>query len=160
MIRNLKKEGYEKVKGFTLIEILLVIALIAILATITIVALNPTRQFGQANDTTRTSHVNAILNAVNQYSLDNAGAVPSTIPTGSDCTSSDTYEICQTDVSCASGVDLSAVTASERYIVSIPVDPANTSSTHTGYNIIQSSNGRVTVCARTVDGDDPVSVTR
>lgn len=147
-------------KGFTLIEILLVIALIAILATITIVALNPTRQFGQAKDATRVSHVNAILNAVNQYSLDNKGVIPTTIPTATDCTASGSYEICQTDSPCASGVDLSVVTASERYIVSIPVDPASTSTAGTGYNIIKSDNGRITVCARSVDGDGIISVSR
>lgn len=147
-------------KGFTLIEILLVIALIAILATITIVALNPTRQFGQAKDTTRISHVNAILNAINQYSLDSAGVIPSVIPTGVDCSSSSDYEICQTDTVCTTGVDLGVLTTSERYLVSIPIDPASTSTTHSGYNVTQSVNGRVTVCAPHVDGEEPIQVTR
>jgi len=147
-------------KGFTLIEILLVIALIAILSAITIVALNPTKQFGQAKDTTRVSHVNTILNAVNQYSLDNAGVVPSTIPVGTDCTSSSNFEICQTGSACGTGVDLSVLTDLERYIVSIPIDPASTSTEGTGYNIIKSDYGRITVCARNAEEDEGISVTR
>ena len=147
-------------KGFTLIEILLVIALIAILSAITIVALNPTKQFGQAKDTTRVSHVNTILNAVNQYSLDNAGLVPSTIPTGTDCTASSDYEICQTGSECGTGVDLSVLTDLERYIVSIPIDPASTSTESTGYNIVKSTYGRITVCARNADENGDISVTR
>ena len=53
-------------KGFTLIEILIVIGIIAILSSIVIIAVNPARQFAQARDTKRQSDVNAILNAVYQ----------------------------------------------------------------------------------------------
>jgi len=147
-------------KGFTLIEILLVIALIAILSAITIVALNPMKQFGQAKNTTRVSHVNAILNAVNQYTLDNAGVIPSTVPTGTACTASLDYEICQTGSACSTGVDLHVLTDQERYIVSIPVDPASTSTSGTGYSIIKSEFGRITVCAISTDEDEDISVTR
>ncbi len=58
-------------KGFTLIELLLVIGIIAILAAIVIVAINPTRQLGQARDTQRANSVRTILNAATQYYVDN-----------------------------------------------------------------------------------------
>jgi prepilin-type N-terminal cleavage/methylation domain-containing protein len=51
-------------KGFTLIELVVVIGILAVLLTIVLVAINPARQFKQANDTKRRSDVNAILNAV------------------------------------------------------------------------------------------------
>ena len=66
--------------GFTLLEILLVVAAIAVLAGIVIVAINPGRQLGAVRNTARQSDITSVLNAVYQYSLDNEGA----FPTGTD----------------------------------------------------------------------------
>jgi len=66
-------------RGFTLIEILIVIGIIALLATIVIIAINPARQFAQARDTQRTSNLNAILNAIGQYTADSKGFIPAEI---------------------------------------------------------------------------------
>ena len=154
--KKLKKD----VKGFTLIEILLVIALIAILAGITIIAINPARQYNQSENTQRQSHINSILNAVTQYAVDNNGSVPPDIPIATDCAVSTSYQICRQGVTCSIGVDLSPLTASETYLVSIPVDPESTSTEGTGYNIIKSANGRITVCAPLAELGETISVTR
>ncbi|MAZ40572.1 hypothetical protein CL654_00435 [bacterium] len=132
-----------KNRGFTLLEVLLVVAIIAILAGIVILAINPNKQLGDTRNAERRSDVSTILNAVYQYALDNDGNLPSDITTSN-------LEVCATGGSCAGYADLSVLTNNERYLVSIPVDPqgATTSAANgTGYYIYQSSNGRVTVSA-------------
>lgn len=62
-----------KQKGFTLLEILLVIAAIGILAAIVIVAINPNRQITQVNIARTESQARSIQQAVEQYNIDNSG---------------------------------------------------------------------------------------
>lgn len=137
--------------GFTLIELLVVIGILAVLLAIVLIAINPARQFSQANDTQRRSDVNAILNAVHQFAIDNGGTPPTAITTTAG-------EIASYDIDiCADVVDT--------YIAALPVDPAVNATGgaqagvtidatacsgayNTGYTIVQSSaNNRITVTA-------------
>ncbi|MEI7451932.1 MAG: prepilin-type N-terminal cleavage/methylation domain-containing protein [Candidatus Falkowbacteria bacterium] len=127
--------------GFTLLEILLVVAMIAILAGIVILAINPNRQLAATRNSQRKMDVNTILNAIYQYNIDN-GSFPSTIPT-----SSATSTICQTGQSCTGLVDLSVLTASSTYLVAMPYDPISYSVTSTGYTVIKTTSSRITVTA-------------
>jgi prepilin-type N-terminal cleavage/methylation domain-containing protein len=145
-------------RGFTLIELLLVIGIIAILASIVIVAINPTKQLGNARDAQRRSDVNTILNAVYQYAIDNNGALPAGIPTTTP------KPICQstldaTACTAINGVNLRILTGS--YVVNIPKDPKVTSTaTGTNYMIVQDANGRITVSAPGAEQTTGITVTR
>jgi len=69
-------------QGFTLIELLVVIGILAILLAITLIAINPARQFGQANDTARRSAATQILNSIGQYTATNGGNLPAEVLNG------------------------------------------------------------------------------
>lgn len=141
-------------KGFTLLEVLLVIAIIIILAGIVIVALNIPKQLASARNAERQSEVNALLNAVYQYSLDNNGALPAAI------TTTDT-EICTNETADCSGlIDLSALTTNEEYLVGIPADPNASTANGSGYTIRQTAGGRVQVSAPLAEYGNTISVSR
>jgi len=146
-------------RGFTLIEILLVVAAIAILAGIVIFAINPGKQLAETRNAQRKSDVNTILNAVYQYSIDANGVLPPSI-TSSTCMTTAADEICKTGSACPGFVDLSVLTNNERYLVFVPSDPLSTSATGTGYRISRSGNGRVTVCAPGAEEGATISITR
>ena len=143
--------------GFTLIEILLVIAILAILAAVVIIAINPGKQFGEAQNAQRWSDVRAILDAVHQYSIDNNGALPEQIPEGISCLTGG-VDVCKPDMSC-DGANIDELIADQKYLTTLPVDPTWDEEQTTGYLIMKSDSGRVSVCAPDAYGDEEISVT-
>lgn len=157
-------------KGFTLIELLVVIGILTVLLAIVLIAVNPAKQFAQANNTQRRSDVNAILNAIHQYAADNKGNIPAGI--GASAT-----PICEDGtITCTSGVDL-CTTLVSKYLADIPKDPkdgevdpatngpcaSGTDSYDTKYTVLKGANNRITVTATGEDegGTTPtISITR
>jgi len=139
-------------RGFTLIELLLVIGIIALLPSIVIVAINPTKQLGDARDSQRRSDVNTLLNALYQYSIDNNGNFPNVLSGSSVVTGTD-YQVCQSDMAASSCtiatgyLRIESLTGS--YITDIPKDPrVTTTGTGTHYFVTKLSNNRLKVCAK------------
>ncbi len=146
--------------GFTMLEILLVVAAIAILAGIVIVAINPGKQLAETRNAQRNSSVNTILNAVYQYSIDNNGAMPAGVASTGSCTDA-TNEICKTGAaSCTGLVDLTDLTTGGTYLVTVPEDPNGASTNGTGYHVVLNANGRLTVCAPNAEQGQTISVMR
>jgi prepilin-type N-terminal cleavage/methylation domain-containing protein len=122
-------------KGFTLLEILLVIAAIGILASIVLIAINPNRQLAQARNLVRQADINTIQKALEQYLIDNGrytNSVSSTpgyiCNTGTEQTGGST--------NCSGRVDLRELVPT--YIAGIPKDPQATG-TNTGYIVANQS---------------------
>jgi type IV pilus assembly protein PilA len=149
--------NHDTKRGFTLIEILVVIGMLAILISIVLVAVNPLRQFAQARNSQRESNVAAILNAVTERIADDGGIFAS---------STQTSDTCRLDLPSAAQ-DINKAQYDLRscivptYLSEVPYDPSTGSNTCTsiscngtgesydlGYTIMKdSTTNRVTVCA-------------
>ncbi len=156
-------------KGFTLIELLVVIGVLAVLLAIVLIAINPARQFSQANNTKRASDVNALLNAIHQYAADNKGNISAL---GTISTTPGT----PTAISAAGIGNTFCLSLVTEYIAALPRDPlvvngapiidtvdcAGTPTWDTGYTIYQTaSDNRITITAPSTElGIDDISVTR
>lgn len=142
-------------KGFTLLEILLVIAAIGILAAVVIVAINPQRQLSQVRDAQRQSEVNTISKALNQYLID-TGSYPNGV---------EGYyqEVCQTGneqvggpTDCTGLLDLRPLVPT--YIASVPDDP-QAEGTGAGYSVRRNpGNASVAVRSENVENQSVVGV--
>lgn len=137
-------------KGFTLLEILLVVAAIGILASIVILAINPSKQLGDTRNAQRQADINAILNATYQYMLDE-GEFPASVtnvPT----------EICAEEP-CDGLIDLFLLTTNNKYLTGLPEDPAATGN-GTGYTIVKTASNNITVAAPEAENGKTISLTR
>lgn len=140
-------------KGFTLLEILLVVAAIGILAGIVIIAINPSKQLGDTRNAQRQADVATILNAVYQYALDNNGTLPASITTTA-------TGVCATGGTCTGLIDLTVLTTAGKYLVAMPRDPQSPTGNTTGYTIMKDVNGRIVVAAPAAENSKVISVTR
>ena len=147
----------KRMKGFTLIELLIVIALIAVLAGAIMIALNPARQFAQARNSERWSHLNAIMNLISQNTVENRGvftcASGGGIPTTTVSTiSSAAYDICDCLV--------------PTYTNALPYDPTyghytDCTDYDTNYTVTQSSStSRITLDAPGAELSASITITQ
>jgi len=163
-------------RGFTLIELLVVIGILAILLTIVLIAINPARQFAQSNNTRRRSDINAMLNAIHQYSVDLRGDVTALgIPVDDPLVAGSEAAVIGSDVA-GGQIDICDLLV-PTYISALPVDPQDgtdgttpgtpvsdcTAAYNTAYSVVQSNiatNIRITVAAPGAELGDVITVTR
>ena len=65
------------IKGFTLLELLIVISLIGVIAAWLLAVLNPMEQISKANDAKRKTDLSVVQKAIEQYYQDNGSYPPS-----------------------------------------------------------------------------------
>ncbi len=161
-IYNIRKSN----KGFTLVELLVVIGIIVILLSVVLVAVDPGKRLKQSRDAVRRQDVGDIIESVLQYAADNNGSFPS----GIDGTAG-SYQVlgtnttgCNTTCSAvttavASCLDLSS-TLVPTYLASIPIDPSVGTAANTYYAIDKSAAGRITIVSCNPENTSSISIQR
>ena len=148
-------------KGFTLIEILIVLGVLVLLMAIVIVAINPLEHFRNANNLQRKNDLRAIMDAITQNIISNkgswncsAGNIPAAAANMADGISDPAgYDICSCIV--------------PDYVTVMPTDPTDGNVTiptcalyDSQYTIFQDAvSGRITMDAPHAQGET-ITLTR
>ncbi|MEI7452459.1 MAG: prepilin-type N-terminal cleavage/methylation domain-containing protein [Candidatus Falkowbacteria bacterium] len=159
--------------GFTLLEILIVIAIIAIVLALVYATVDPFARFKAARDARRWSDAENLLNAIKVNQVDNSGHYISAIESlpaatvfmiGTSTSACDSQNAnCLIDpASSTACVDLSQLISSG-YIGALPVSPRGNGTWNaslSGYTLQKNANGSMIVRACENEGAQPVSLTR
>ncbi len=152
-------------KGFTLLEIILVVAALAILAGIVIVAINPSKELADTRNSQRRSDVTSLLNGIWQYSIDNDGAFPLAI----DSTTSTSQVLGTATSGCDSSCGAVATEAAcadvsvdlvPDFLAELPADPQTGTASNTDYYVNVDENGALVVGSCDMEQSDNFSVSR
>lgn len=135
-------------------ELLIVVAIMSLLAIVVLVGLKPAQRLADARDARRAQDINQILTGVMSCAIDKKDSSSMTTCLGAH-TVSKTYEVVTvgTSTGCnntcvgvsGTGDCLPLSTTLTDYFTSLPVDPNNTVSGHTGYSLTTYANGMAVV---------------
>ena len=165
--------------AFTLIELLLVIAILSILASIVVSSVNPKKQLGDARNAQRQKDIGVIMSGFAQYAIDHTEFQPSKVD-GADllcpiatsakklCTFDTPHGVAEgqcghADIDCVWTKHLEAT-----YLVDFPIDPSEDEELESAnellrvdYTIEQATNGsRITVSAPSAELNEIITATR
>lgn len=145
-------------KGFTLLEMLIVLTIIAILATVVFVSLDPMTQFAEGRNARRWSDVNNISTAMYRYVISKKA-----FPIGLD----DKIRQLGTansgcNITCV-GAENSCLDLSSQlkpFLDSLPIDPKNGSSEKTFYSVSKNSDNVISVKSCNAENNTIIQVVR
>ena len=149
----------KRLRGFTLVELMIVSAIAVILTAAIILTINPVRQLSNARNTQRRSDVNVILNGIGQRLADNRASWP----TDSDCAALPTAATTTMGTSIGQYDIYDCLVPF--YLSNLPRDPAAGSFTdktnyNLNYRVIKDANGRTVVDAPSAELGETISATR
>lgn len=143
----------QRQKGFTLVELLVVIGIIGILFAVILIAVDPARRFSEARNAVRRQDVRDIVEAVLEFMTDNRGNFPANLDTVAGSYQMLGTETVGCDASCGT-IETSYLTSAcadlsgslvETYLAEIPFDPGTGTAGETRYVIDRTSGNRIEV---------------
>ncbi len=148
----------KKQKAFTLVELIIVIAVVAILAGAIFVAIDPARRLHEARNARRSGDIATVLDAVKKYQADNEGTHYTNVENmnfnlyyqlGTATTNCGiTCGLNNTQGSCINLADIGS-----NYLAIVPIDPKDGDLQHAGYAIMKDNNGAITIEACYAEGE-------
>lgn len=150
-------------KGFTLLELIIVVAVISLLAAATFVAVDPAKRIGNARNAQRWADITSIADAFMNYTADNSGTYVTTTVNGT------TYQIqnvrsgassagtCTASTTATTFVSLFGLVDSG-YVGTINNDPSGADNNSTDYYFMKDANGTVTVGACTTYDNNSATI--
>lgn len=130
-------------RGFTLVELLISIAVASVLASSIVIAVNPTRRLKQARDVQRKADIASIMAVLIAYEANN-GIYPGEVRCDSSIGSAQT--VCPINPPQSNWNPTSYIykaLVDQKYVKSLPVDPINNSN---NYYVYEPSSFQETVC--------------
>ncbi len=176
-------EKYKSKKGFSLVELLVAIAIMSILASMVYLGINPNKRLKEARDNRRRSDVESILIAIHAAMNENNGQLPSALSYGmseqmignnnTTCINkgypwnTNGYDGCQVGATTCANLMTGTINLS-KYITAIPFDPLGWkigstmvfNANNNGYSVKVATNGIVTVRSCGVEGTTPIVISR
>jgi len=141
-------------KGFTIIELLVVVLIFAILTVVVFVTINPQKRISEFRDSERWQAVRLISDSLIKYKYDHENNLPDKVVEmepdlyfmiGQDQDGCQECPAVQTETACID-IDYEGVLVDE-YLYEMPIDPRQGSAVKTGYYISKSRTGKITVGA-------------
>ena len=155
LLKSIRSKLSTAPKGFTIVEMLVVLAVLAIIVTIVLVAINPADQLATSRDTRRKADIEALANAVHQLVAE-TGSLPQTITETPQNISSGAVDLCTTLI--------------PTYVAALPQDPlsnngakirtADCANYDTGYVIYLRPDGHFVVEAPQAESEDEITEIR
>jgi len=156
-------------RGFTLIEILLVVAILSILLVVVFAALNPATRLADTRNARRWNDVNQYLTAVHECLVDNGGTYATCGLTNDGTVREIVNTGITTGCNAVAGCGVAAtgncadleteLVTNQAYLASLPSDPGGVTTDHTEYTL-RVNNGIVTVASCSAEGGESISVAR
>lgn len=134
-------------KGFSLLELLIVLGVLIILGTAAFYWVDPVAQVGKAEDKRRQNDILNIADAFTSYARDHKGALPilgqvdsskkvlCSVQPGTQITCGASTEYC---------LPISDQNFFDKYLGKLPIDPDKSSDVDTGYYILADANNNIT----------------